>query len=47
MMSDREFWIAIRAALLTVLDAIERKQQIGKHAPKPVIKANGKKLLTN
>lgn len=43
MMSDREFWIAIRAAILAVLDAIERKQQLGKHAPKPVVKATNKK----
>jgi len=38
MMSEREFWVAIRAAILAVLDAIERKQQLGKHAPKPVVK---------
>ncbi len=37
-MSDREFWVAIRAALLAVLDAIERKQQLGKHAPKVAAK---------
>ena len=42
MMSDREFWIAIRAAILAVLDAIERKQQIGKHAPKVVAKVKAK-----
>ena len=42
MMSDREFWIAIRAAILAVLDAIERKHQLGKHAPKPELKAKGK-----
>ena len=42
MMSEREFWIAIRAALLAVLDAIERKQQLGKHAPKPATKAKAK-----
>ena len=42
MMSDREFWVAIRAAILAVLDAIERKQQIGKHAPKQVIKSTTK-----
>ena len=42
MMSDREFWIAIRAAILAILDAIERKQQIGKHAPKQVVKTKPK-----
>jgi hypothetical protein len=42
MMSDREFWVAIRAAMLAILDAIERKQQIGKHAPKPAMKAKAK-----
>lgn len=30
--SDREFWIAIRAALLLFVDAIERRYHIGKHA---------------
>ena len=34
MMSEREFWVAIRLALLAVLDAIERKHQIGKHEQK-------------
>jgi len=42
MMSEREFWVAIRAAMLAILDAIERKQQIGKHAPKPAMKAKAK-----
>ena len=42
MMSDREFWVAIRAAMLAVLDAIERKQQLGKHAPKPEVKVKAK-----
>ena len=42
MMSDREFWVAIRAAILAALDAIERKNQLGKHAPKPVAKTAGK-----
>lgn len=42
MMSDREFWVAIRAAILAILDAIERKQQLGKHAPKPEVKTKGK-----
>jgi len=37
MISDREFWVAIRTALLAVLDAIERKQQLGKHAPKQTV----------
>ena len=37
MMSDREFWVAIRTALLAVLDAIERKNQLGKHAPKKTV----------
>lgn len=34
MISDREFWVAIRAAILAVVDAIERRWQLGKHAPK-------------
>jgi len=34
MMSDREMWVAIRAALLTIVDAIERKFLLGKHAKK-------------
>lgn len=28
-MSERDFWIAIRAALLAVVDAIERRWEIG------------------
>ena len=44
MMSEREFWVAIRAAILAVLDAIERKHQLGKHAPKPVVKTASKKV---
>ena len=44
MMSDREFWVAIRAAILAVLDAIERKHQLRKHAPKPVVKTASKKV---
>lgn len=31
-MSDREFWIAIRAALLQVVDAIERKEGLSRTA---------------
>jgi len=36
-MSDRErqFWVAVRAALLAIVDAIERYAEIGKRA-KPV-----------
>jgi hypothetical protein len=30
-MTDREFWIAIRAALLLFVDAIERKYCLGRH----------------
>ena len=45
MMSDREFWVAIRAAILAILDAIERKQQLGKHAPKAEVSI--KKKSTN
>jgi len=33
-MSDREFWVLVRGALLAFVDAIERKWQIGKFAPK-------------
>lgn len=31
-LSDREFWIAVRSALLLFVDAIERKYRIGKHS---------------
>ena len=37
-MSEREFWVEIRRGLVTILDAIEKKQQLGKYAPKAVIK---------
>lgn len=47
MMSDREFWVEIRRALLTILDAIERKQQIGKHAPKQDVKSPENKTGQN
>lgn len=30
--SDREFWIAVRAALLLFVDAIERRYKLGKHS---------------
>jgi hypothetical protein len=30
-MTDREFWIAIRQALLAFVDAIERRYGLGKH----------------
>ncbi len=29
---DRQFWLAIRAALLLFVDAIERRYHVGKHA---------------
>ena len=32
---ERQFWVAIRAALLAIVDAIERYAEIGKRA-KPV-----------
>lgn len=32
-MTEREFWIAVRAALLAVCSAIERRYNIGKHSP--------------
>ena len=32
-MTEREFWIAFRAALLLMVDAIEKKYELGKHAP--------------
>lgn len=31
-MSDKEFWIMVRRALLMVVDAIERKWQLGKYS---------------
>lgn len=31
MMSERDFWVAIRAALLAIVDAIERRWEIGAH----------------
>ena len=30
-MSEREFWILVRQALLAFVDAIERKYCLGKH----------------
>ena len=42
-MSDREFWVEIRRALLTILEAIEKKQQLGKHAPKATTKITAAK----
>lgn len=32
MHDDRNFWMAIRAALLLFVDAIERRYSMGKHA---------------
>jgi hypothetical protein len=32
MNNDREFWLAIRAALLLFVDAIEQRYKVGKHA---------------
>jgi hypothetical protein len=32
MSDDRTFWLAIRAALLLFVDAIERRYKVGKHA---------------
>jgi hypothetical protein len=31
-MSDRDFWIVIRRALLLMVDAIERRYGLGKHS---------------
>jgi len=31
-MTDRDLWIAIRAALLAIVAAIERRYSLGKHA---------------
>ena len=31
-MSEREFWIAIRQALLLIVSVIERKYKLGKYA---------------
>jgi hypothetical protein len=33
-MSDREFWVLVRNALLAMVEAIERRWQLGKHAAK-------------
>lgn len=33
-MTDRDLWIAIRAALLAVVAAIERRYGLGKYAPR-------------
>ena len=43
MMSEREFWVEVRRGLIMILEAIERKQQIGKHEPKPTVKTTTKK----
>lgn len=32
MMSERDFWIAIRQALLTMVAAIERRYHLGKYS---------------
>jgi hypothetical protein len=46
--SDREFWIAIRAALLLFVDAIERRYKIGKHAGNQSARSeNHDKMLYN
>ncbi len=36
-MTEREFWIAVRAALLMFVDAIERRYCVGKFAPSKVL----------
>lgn len=33
-MTDREFWITVRQALLLFVSAIERKYGLGKHSEK-------------
>lgn len=38
-MSDRDFWIAIRAALLLFVDTIERRYKLGKHAGNSMARA--------
>lgn len=32
-MNDREFWIAVRAALLAIVDAIERRWELKRRSP--------------
>ncbi len=31
MSNEKEFWMAVRAALLLFVDAIERRYKLGKH----------------
>ncbi len=33
-MTDRDFWIAVRQALLGIVSAIERRWQLGKYSKK-------------
>lgn len=42
IMSEREFWVAVRSALLLIVDAIERRYSLGKRAQKPVDSATEK-----
>lgn len=36
-MADREFWIAIRSALLAMVAAIDRRYALGKYAAKNIV----------
>ena len=39
MLDERQFWIAVRSALLLFVDAIERRYKLGKHAPAMSVRA--------
>ncbi len=38
-LNEREMWIAIRAALLAMADAIARRYELDKYAPPKVVRA--------
>lgn len=42
-MNEREFWIEVRAALLTINSAIERRYGLGKYAPENPTSFTGQK----
>jgi hypothetical protein len=43
--SDREFWIAIRSALLLFVDAIERRYHLGKHGGNQMARAENSDII--
>jgi len=43
MPDDREFWLQIRRGFLTIVDAIERRFEVGKYEPQERSLANGQR----